>query len=407
LSDNIYIARQPIVDDEKKIYGYELLFRSMENDGLAQANFNDGTIASSRVAVNALNHIGLNKLVGDELAFINIDSELLLSSAILSIPKEHFVLELLETIEVDDEIIERVIELKKLGYKFALDDASCKETFMENFKSIFPYLYILKLDCTLIDKKTFAQRVENVKEYEFKLLAEKVETQEDFEYFKEIGCSYFQGYFFAKPSLLTQKALDPMYNEVFRLINYLDDESSIEEISMAFESSPDITIQLLKFMNSGSMALKSNIRSIKHAIALLGRAPLKRWLLLISFSKSSVAVDGMRSPIITMAQNRAKLMNEVVTKMNIDVNKDEAALVGILSLIDVITGCTMEDVLKELTLSSSINEALLEDEGDLGLLIKLVICLESLDCKQNNKIMNTPDFSFEHLNEALIQSYNI
>ncbi|MCW8838383.1 MAG: EAL domain-containing protein, partial [Thiovulaceae bacterium] len=146
MDNSVYIARQPIVTDEKKIYGYELLFRSIENDGLESAQFGDGTIASTRVAVNTLNHIGLDKVVGDELAFINIDSDLILTDAILSVPKDRFVLELLETISITEAMLERIKELKKLGFKFALDDVSCSEEFLNNFRPIFPYLYILKLD---------------------------------------------------------------------------------------------------------------------------------------------------------------------------------------------------------------------------------------------------------------------
>ena len=235
MNTDIYIARQPIVTLDKKIYGYELLFRSIENGGLDSAKFGDGTVASTRVAVNTLNHMGLHKIVGEELAFINIDSDLILTDAVLSIPKDRFVLELLETIIITDEILERIKELKKLGFKFALDDARCDPKFIDNFKPIFPYLYILKLDATLINKDTLECHVEDIKGYDFKLLAEKVETQEEYDYFKNLGCVYFQGYFFARPNLIKQKALDPIYSEIFKLINLLDNESAIEDISDAFE----------------------------------------------------------------------------------------------------------------------------------------------------------------------------
>ena len=346
---DIYIARQPILTIEKKIYGYELLFRSFENDGLTKANILDGTIASTRVAVNVLNHIGLNQVVGEELAFINVDENLLLTEAILSIPKQRFILELLETIVINDEILNRIIELKKLGYRFALDDASCNEEFLNNFKVIFSYIDILKIDVTIVDKIALENNIKEFTTFNFALLAEKVETEKDFEYFKKIGCLYFQGYFFAKPSLIQKKVLDPIYSEIFNLIKYLDDENSIEEISYAFENSPDVSIQLLQFMNSGVLTISRNIRSIKHSIALLGRQPLKQWLLLIAYSKSKAAVDGIRSPILAVAQSRAKLMSKITLLLDSsDINKDEASLVGILSLIDVITEVPMEIVLEEI-----------------------------------------------------------
>ena len=384
-----------------------MLFRSIENGGLESAKFADGDIASTRVAVNALNHIGLDKIVGSDLAFINIDSDLILTDAILSIPKDRFVLELLETIIITDEIKERIQELKKLGFKFALDDATCNPEFINNFKSIFPYLYVLKLDVSLINKKILEDHFQDIKGFDFKLLAEKVETEEDFNYFKDLGCTYFQGYFFARPNLIEQKALDPMYTEIFQLINLLDNESTIEEISDSFGNSPDITIQLLTFMNSGSLPIKANIRSIKHAIALLGRAPLKRWLLLIAFSKSKNSVDGMRSPVIILAQSRAKLMSELASKLvSSDMNKDEASFTGILSLVDVITNSSLEDVVKELKVSGAITDALLERKGDLGVLLELAISIENSDLQKSKELINKLNISNQVINEAIIQSYN-
>lgn len=408
MNKNIYIARQPIVTVDKKTCGYELLFRSTENDGLESAKFGDGTIASTRVAVNALNHIGLNSIVGSDLAFVNIDSDLILTDAVLSFPKDRFVLELLETIVITDEIKERIEELKKLGFKFALDDATCDPEFITNFKPIFPYLHVLKLDASLINRVVLESHIKEMKNFDFSLLAEKVETEEDFNYFKDLGCTYFQGYFFARPNLIEQKALDPMYTEIFQLINLLDNESSIEDISDAFGNSPDITIQLLKFMNSGAIPIKANIRSIKHAIALLGRAPLKRWLLLIAFSKSENAVDGMRSPVVILAQSRAKLMSTLSSELILsDVNKDEASFTGILSLVDVITNASLEDIVKELKVSGAVKDALLEREGVLGILLELAISIETSDVQKSTEMINKLNISNQVINESIIQSYHI
>ena len=198
-----------------------------------------------------------------------------------------------------------------------------------------------------------------------------------------------------------------MYTEIFQLINLLDNESTIEEISDSFGNSPDITIQLLTFMNSGSLPIKANIRSIKHAIALLGRAPLKRWLLLISFSKSKNSVDGMRSPVIILAQSRAKLMSELASKLvSSDMNKDEASFTGILSLVDVITNSSLEDVVKELKVSDAITDALLEKKGDLGVLLELAISIENSDLQKSKELINKLNISNQVINEAIIQSYN-
>jgi len=408
LNQDRYIARQPIMTVDGKLYGYELLFRSIENDGLHRAQFVDGTVASTNVAVNVLNYIGVQHVVGNDKAFINVDESFLFSEAILSIPKKVFILELLETIVFDYRVIDRIIELKKLGFSFSIDEANSNPNFVEDLKPIFKYIDILRLDADIFDKEKFEKNMEILKEFKFDLLAEKVETQEEFNYFKELGCSYFQGYFFAKPDLMKQKALDPVFKEVFDLINLLDNESSIDDISNAFENSPDITIQLLKFMNSGVLKINTNIRSIKHAIALLGRKPLKQWLFLIAFSKSDNVVDGMHSPVIILAQSRSVLMTQLaLTLSSYKVDAHEASLVGILSLVDVITEAPMKDILKELTVSSAIKEALLNQSGKLGELLELTICIETSNMEKSNRILNELNVSNEKLKAAILESYNI
>ena len=156
------------------------------------------------------------------------------------------------------------------------------------------------------------------------------------------------------------------------------------------------------------MPITTNIRSIKHAIALLGRAPLKRWLLLISFSKSKTAVDGMRSPVIVLAQNRAKLMSELASRLiSNDINKDEASLTGILSLIDVITDTPIEEVLLELKVSNTIKNALLKKQGDLGILLELAISIETSNMQEAKEAVTKLNISNENLNASIIESYNI
>ena len=177
MSNNIYIARQPIVDQEQNIQAYELLFRSVQEDGSVLSIFDDNLLATTRVLVNTLNHIGINNIVGTGKAFVNIDEEMLMDSMILTIPKERFIIELLETIDITDELIQRIIELKNLGYRFALDDAHCDPDFIRNFLPVFPHIDVLKLDIQMIDIEILKKRIKEFTSYDFKLLAEKVETE--------------------------------------------------------------------------------------------------------------------------------------------------------------------------------------------------------------------------------------
>ena len=404
MSNNVYIARQPILNLDNTIYGYELLFRSLHEDGSIMPGFDDDMLATTRVVVNALNHIGMKDLVGEHFAFINIDEELLLDDIIFTIPKDRFILELLEHIEIHEETLARIIELKKMGYILALDDAHCAPKFIEQFQQIFPYLDILKLDVSLVDTKALDKRFSELQNYNFTLLAEKVETREQFEYFKSIGCKLFQGYYFAKPDIIQKSKLEPAYKNIFQLINLLDKDVSVEEISIAFETHPEITIQLLRFMNSGLLGLRSQIRSIKHAVTLIGKPPLKQWLLLIAFSKSQDGGRSYNSPLITLALSRSRLMAELMKKYaHSRLNAHEAALVGILSLIDVITQTSMDIVLAEIEIDDELKKAILTHEGDLGALLDLAISIEHFDIPKANSLMDKLKLSHHALEAALFK----
>ena len=406
MEQTIYIARQPIVDHNQQSFGYELLFRSVQEDGSILSIFDDNLLATSRVLVNTLNHIGIKNLVGDQKAFINIDVKMLMDSMITTVPKERFVLELLETIIVDDKVIERIKELKKMGYTLALDDAHCAKEFLENFQPIFPYIDILKLDVSLIDTNILKKRISEFEKYNFKLLAEKVETQDEFETYKELGCVLFQGYFFAKPKIITQKAMDPHYKNIFNLIKQLDRDIEMDELSQEFERQLDITWQLLRFMNSGQMHLKTEVRSIKHAITLLGKAPLKQWLLLIIYSKSDHAnTDMLNSPIMELASSRSKLMYELMNTLHQDRKRNhEAAFVGLLSLMNSIVHLPIEVILDELHIAQETRVAIVEHKGEMGSLLALALAVEEFHLEDANDIVHTLKISEESFKNALFTS---
>ncbi len=407
--NNIYIARQPIIDQDQNIQAYELLFRSVQEDGSILPIFEDNLLATTRVLVNTLNHIGINNLVGLHKAFINIDEEMLMDNMIMTIPKERFVIELLETMTITDSLIQRIKELKDAGYHFALDDAHCDPGFLENFTPVFPYIDILKLDIRLIDIGILKTRIDTFKSYDFKLLAEKVETEEEFQQYKDLGCDLFQGYYFAKPKIISQKAMDPHYKNIFNLIKTLDKDLEIDDISKAFERQVDITLQLLRFMNSGQLHLKAEIKSIKHAIGLLGKEPLKQWLLLIAYSKSDHAnSSSVNSPLFEMASSRSKLMFELMDVLhNNNKRSHEAAFVGLLSLMNSIVHVPIEEILNELHVDNEVYQAITKHTGELGLLLELVIAVEAFHLEDANRIAHQLKISEVAFKNALLESMRL
>ena len=402
-----FIARQPIVTSHDQIFGYELLFRTATQDGTLTMEIDDDKLATAKVAVNALNNIGTHTLVGDKFAFLNVDKELLLDEIVLGIPKERFVLELPEDVEIDESLVERVKELKSSGYSLALDNATCDNEFLEKFKILLPLVSYIKLDTSKIALDVAKEYMENFKKFNITFLASKVESMETFEYFDQLGCEYFQGYFFAKPVIVEGKVLDPAFKSIFKLINLLGKDADIDEISLEFERSPKITLQLLKFMNSGQLPLKQKIRSIAHAIALLGKDPLKYWLLLMAFAHNNDGEEGdFDSPLLVLAQTRSKLMSEIMKHLKKEKSAShEAAMVGTLSLIDVITKTSMETILAEVEVAQEIKDALLDCKGDLGAILELSICMEEFDFGQANILIDKLGLTHEIFQEVLANAY--
>lgn len=406
MSTNIYIAKQAILDIDDNIFAYELLFRTEDEDGNFTALIDDDLIATSRVLVNALNHLGIENIVGEHKAFINIDKEFLLNDLILTIPKEKFILEILETVIVTQEVIDRVSELKNLGYIFALDDAQTCEEYFENFSALLPLVTYVKLDASLIDYATLNQHISKFNSYDVEILAEKVETIQMVIDYKKIGCTLFQGYYFAKPELIKKEAIDPHYKKIFHLINSLDKDISLDELSEEFESNIDITIQLLRFMNSSALSMKTEIKSIKHAITLLGKQPLKQWLLLIAYSKSNSNNSKSKDNVLlNMAANRAKMMSALMLELKGDATlAHEAAFVGVLSLIDVIIHSHMHTILHELKVNESVNKAIMLHEGIMGSLLELIECVEHFDMDYANKIAKKMKLENITLKKALSEA---
>ena len=408
MSKNIYIAKQPILNEKNEIFGYELLFRASDEDGKLKAIFQDELLATAKVLVNALNHFGMTSLVEDNLAFINIDQEFLLDPIVFSIPKERFVLEILEDMTVNEKTIARVRQLHELGYKLALDDVHCNNEFIERFTPIFPYLDVLKLDVSLIKENTLEKYLEGLKKYNFQLLAEKVETQEEYKLYKSYGCTLFQGYFFAKPDIIVKESIDPAYKKIFQLINLLDSEyTELGEIVKELESEVELTIQLLRFINSSYLGLRADIKSVHQVVMLLGKKPLKQWLLLIAFSKSIENESKMsKNPMVELALNRSKIMSELAKKLqNSYYDTHEASFVGVLSLVDALLKVPILTVLDEINVDNDVRGALLERQGELGKLLDLVVSIEKFDMPKTDSILDELHLSNVQLSDVLQKSY--
>jgi EAL and modified HD-GYP domain-containing signal transduction protein len=320
---------------------------------------------------NTLNDIGFKNIVGEKKGFINVNEEILSNGIIDLLPKENTVLEILEDVEISDAFVSLCTKLKEKGYIFALDDFVYNESYLPLFK-VADYI---KLDILMYSKKDLAEIVKLLRKHSLHLLAEKVETTEDYERCHDLGFELFQGYFFSKPTIVSGKSLAPASVTLLKLFNSLSREEEIDVIEQLFKKSPQLDVKLLKFMNSASFYVTQKINSIRQAIMMLGYRTLQKWVSLMLFAKNDS--DIRSNPLLEKAAMRGLIMESLAKNVTRNRNTgDTAFITGILSLTDVLLGMPLDKILKDLNLSKDISEALTNREGLLG---KLLLITESME----------------------------
>lgn len=401
MSRDFFIGRQPILDLAGNIYAYELLFR---HPGEVVATVLDNSAATARVLINAIQNIGLESLLGGRTGFINIEENIIMEGMIELLPRKQFVMEILETTKVTEEVVSKVIEYKEMGYSFALDDMVLSREYYDNFKPLFRVVDFIKIDYVACDKSKIKSSMETLKKLNVKMLAEKVETQEDFDHAKEMGFDLFQGYYFAKPVIISSKSFDPSKAATVELINMLRSDAESYQLENVIKSYPDLYINLLRFMNSAAFYTKGNVTSIKHAMALLGRNNLTKWLYLILYAGPNN--DSFDNPLLQTAQIRASTMESLCRNANISKDKaDSAYLVGLISLMDAVFNRNIDDVINEFNLDAEIKSAVTEKAGELGMLLKTMLDYETDDMLSLKNDFEAMGINFEKFNEIMLQSF--
>ncbi|WP_194721566.1 EAL and HDOD domain-containing protein [Noviherbaspirillum malthae] len=368
---NFFLGRQPILDRSKKLHAYELLFRDADTD---TANVVDNVSATASVILHA-SELGMSNVIGNFPGFINVDAVVLMSDFIHVLPPGKVVLEILETVEASDEVVERVAHLAGEGYRFALDDVADVTGSVHRF---LPYADIIKLDLPQLTDEQLAERVRTFKAAGKKLLAEKVETVEQFERCMALGIDYFQGHYFARPTVLTGKKLSPSQLAVMELMSRFAEHADIGHVEGRFSGNSLPSRGLLRMANI--LPLEAEGRradSVEDAMSVAGREQLRRWLQILLCAEPS-QVPGHTSPLLMMATTRGRLLELIAERIrpNDDTAASTAYTVGIMSLMDALFGMPMEDILGQLPVAQPVREALLLRDGLYGDMLRLAECLE-------------------------------
>lgn len=380
----MYVAKQPIYSKDKHIFGYELFYRSVD-----EAFFmpDDKRAATATVLSNALNQTGLSSLVGSSMTFINVDSKLLMTDIIYNLPKNRFIFELNEDIQVNQKEYECIKDLHKEGYVFALDNVSFDETYLKNFSRTIPYIDYIKFDTTCTDYELLEKHLPLYAGK--KLIAHKIESKWIYDTYKDLNFDFFQGFYLSEPELIKKNRLDPHNMGINRLFNLLQSTDSMQEICEEFEQHNEIILQLLQFVNSGGFHYNTTANSICDILTSVGKKQLSQWLMLIVYAKSGHSDDTEINPTSIVAQTRIDLMLGILKRMGIEDKEsiEKARFIALLSLLETVFEMPLAYVLSELGADDEVKDALLNNSGKLGKLYALTLALENAQQKTAEKLL--------------------
>lgn len=371
--DCLYLGRQPIVTREGALAAYELLFRESETN---RAFIYDDAQATARVVVNAMCNIGVSATLGAHSGYINVCREMLFADTVMLLPPERFILEVLETVRVDTPLIERIDKLRRVGFRVALDDI-CELS--DELVALLPHVDIVKVDFLSADRKRVPALAEAVKARGKTLVAEKIETRDDYAFARELGFDLFQGYFFARPQVLSTRRGDPSRQSLLRMLALIASDAPLIELEQELKRSADVVMHLLRLVNSSAYGLDHRIASVREAIIAAGTRQIARWAQLLLF-----ASNGTRSwrsdPLAQLVGTRSRFMELAAVRVRPESERlgESAFMTGVFSLVHVLLGDPAPaDSIANIGLVSEIGDAIVERTGLLGALLTIAEAAEA------------------------------
>lgn len=387
-----YAARQPILDRNKQLVGYELLFRDGVDNVFPDI---DGDEATTRLIEGSQFNFGLEDLTDNKPAYINFTLETLQKGYPTLLGKDQIVVEILETIQPGKRLLAIVKELKEKGYTLALDDYIHQPV----WRHFYPFIDIIKIDFLSCELDSIHTILEEVKPYpHIKLLAEKVESYEKYQLALELGFAYFQGFFFSKPEMVQSKTLPPSEIALAELLYETSAvEVNLKKITDVFERDVNLSYKLLRYSNSAAFRRRAEISTIKQALIVLGAEEIKKFLSLLFAAQ--VAGD-KPAELIRLSLTRARFTELLAINHNKLNDTGMAFLTGMMSLMDAILDEDMESVMKKLPLSNDIKLALVDDEGMLAQYLRLVKQYEQANWQGANAIQDELGLAAEKVPSA-------
>jgi len=384
LSNSIFLARQPIFDNNLDVFAYELLFRK-DHSNQSGVDVLNGDIATSQVINYTFLEFGIDRVLGGKLGFINLTRTFLTGEISLPFDHHHIVLEVLEDIIIDEEIIQAVINFSQQGFTIALDDF----IYHEDLKPLVAVADIIKIDLLALSDEALIEHVNILKQFNVKLLAEKVESNAQYQRCKALGFDYYQGFFFCKPTIFDDRPLPKDKIASLRILTELQrPDITADEVEELIKHDLTLSYKLLRCINSAAFALPKRIESLRQAVLYLGLNTIKSWAAIIAFS----SVDSSATKeLLTTGLIRAKMAELLAPDFECD--SDTAFMLGLFSIADAMFNKPMSTLLDAIPISEPIKRALEDNEGDLGKLLLFTRVHERGSLTVMPKTLNIPELN--------------
>jgi EAL and modified HD-GYP domain-containing signal transduction protein len=366
---DLLVGRQPIFNRNNEAIAYELLYRSVQSGNTSGVTTN-GDYATTQVLLNTFSEIGLDNIVGSGFAFINFTRNFLVGKYPIQLPPERVVIEVLEDINLDDQLIDSLKRLKASGFQIALDDIVSADRVTPLLRS--GLINVIKIDLMGTRRNLLPDMVNTFKQYGILMLAEKVETLEDYDLCFRLGFDFFQGYYLCKPNIVKTRKMESSRLIVMRLLAQITDpKADFQSLETLISQDVGLSYKLLKLVNSGYYSLATTVKSIRQAISLIGLSQLRGWMMLLMMS----TVDDKPHELTNIALQRAK-MCEMIGKALGESQAESFFLAGLFSVLDAIMDIPMSQVVSSIPLADDVVHALTKREGKIGLALNTVIAVE-------------------------------
>ncbi|BEP14271.1 EAL domain-containing protein [Acidothermaceae bacterium B102] len=362
---NLYLARQPIFDADLTVRGYELLYRNAPGQERPDADQ-----MTSTVLVNALLEIGLDNVVGERTAFINVTRNFLVNDSEVPLNPGRTVLEVLEHVAPDDDVLAGCQRLRDEGFRIALDDFE----YTEASARLLPIADIVKIDLLAMGEEAVGTLVAKCREWPVQLVAEKVETLSQLKLCRELGFDLFQGYLLSRPLTLQQRSVDPARLSILKLLGLLiDPDVDLQAIERIVRMDVGLSYRVLRVAGNGAAhGMFRQVRTVREAVVMLGQRQLRRWVMLMLVADA----DDTPAEQLALAMSRAR-MGELIAGMVPGLGPDVGFTVGLLSALDLLLDAPMADAIASLPLDDETREGLVHGTGRLGEVIACIIGFET------------------------------